>query len=83
MSQRRRAAAVIVRDGAVLRVHERSRRPGAQEWVDAAGWGRRAGETAEQAVRREVLEETGLVAKEVDYLWEMPYPRGASLLHDL
>ena len=76
MRERKRAAAVIVRDGAVLMVHERSRRPGLQEWWTLPGGGVERGETPEQAVRREVLEETGLVAKDVDYLWDMPYPSG-------
>ncbi len=67
---------MIVRDGAVLMVHERSRRPGLREWWTLPGGGIEPGETPEQAVRREVLEETGLVAKDVDYLWDMPYPSG-------
>ena len=57
-------------------VNERSRRRGLQGWWTLPGGGIERGETAEQAVRREVLEETGLVAKDVDYLWDMPYPSG-------
>ena len=76
VSERKRAAAVIVRDGRVLMVHERSHRPGAREWWTLPGGGIEPGETPEQAVRREVLEETGLVVQEAQYLLDMPYPSG-------
>ncbi|MFI7596414.1 NUDIX domain-containing protein [Actinoplanes sp. NPDC049681] len=76
MSGRRRAAAVIIRDGRVLMVHERSRRDGGREWWTLPGGGIDPGETAEDAVRREVLEEVGLVVKEARYLHDMPYPSG-------
>ncbi|HET6484387.1 MAG TPA: NUDIX domain-containing protein, partial [Actinoplanes sp.] len=39
VSQRKRAAAVIVRDGRVLMVHERSRRSGGGEWWTLPGGG--------------------------------------------
>ncbi len=76
MSERKRAAAVIVRDGRVLMVHERSRRSGGGEWWTLPGGGLEPGETAEQAVRREVFEETGLVVSAARYVLEMPYPSG-------
>jgi 8-oxo-dGTP diphosphatase len=67
---------VIVRDGRVLMVHERSRRSGGGEWWTLPGGGLRPGETAEEAVRREVFEETGLVVGDTRYVLEMPYPSG-------
>ena len=77
---RRRAAAVIVRDGCVLMVRERSAGPAGprdgQEYWTLPGGGIEAGETAEEAVRREVAEETGLRALEIRYLLDMPYPSG-------
>ncbi|WP_275412462.1 NUDIX domain-containing protein [Actinoplanes palleronii] len=76
MSERRRAAAVIVRDGRVLMVHERSRRSGGGEWWTLPGGGLEPGETAEEAVRREVFEETGLIVSDLRYVLEMPYPSG-------
>ncbi|HWS34473.1 MAG TPA: NUDIX domain-containing protein [Actinoplanes sp.] len=76
MEERRRAAAVIVRDGRVLMVHERSRRSGGGEWWTLPGGGLRPGETAEEALRREVFDETGLVISDARYVLEMPYPSG-------
>ena len=76
VSERKRAAAVIVRDGRVLMVHERSRRSGGGEWWTLPGGGIHQGETPEQAVRREVFEETGLVVTNARYVLEMPYPSG-------
>lgn len=76
MSERKRAAAVIVRDGRVLMVHERSRRSGGGEWWTLPGGGLEPGETAEEAVRREVFEETGLVVSAARHVLEMPYPSG-------
>ena len=76
MDERKRAAAVIVRDGRVLMVHERSRRSGGGEWWTLPGGGIEPGETPEQAVRREVFEETGLVVGDARYVLEMPYPSG-------
>jgi 8-oxo-dGTP diphosphatase len=67
---------VIVREGRVLMVHERSRRSGGGEWWTLPGGGLRPGETAEEALRREVFEETGLVVSDARYVLEMPYPSG-------
>lgn len=75
MRERKRAAAVIIRDGRILMVHERSHRSG-REWWTLPGGGIEPGETPEQAVRREVLEETGLVVEEATYLLDTPYPSG-------
>ena len=76
VSERKRAAAVIVRDGRVLMVHERSRRSGGGEWWTLPGGGLEPGETPEEAVRREVFEETGLVVRTARHVLEMPYPSG-------
>jgi 8-oxo-dGTP diphosphatase len=76
VSERKRAAAVIVRDGRVLMVHERSRRSGGGEWWTLPGGGVEPGETPEEAVRREVFEETGLVVSTARHVLEMPYPSG-------
>ena len=67
---------MIVRDGRVLMVHERSRRSGGGEWWTLPGGGLQPGETPEEAVRREVFEETGLVVSNARHVLEMPYPSG-------
>jgi 8-oxo-dGTP diphosphatase len=76
VDERKRAAAVIVRDGRVLMVHERSRRATGGEWWTLPGGGIGPDESAEQAMRREVLEETGLIVLDARPLLEMPYPAG-------
>jgi 8-oxo-dGTP diphosphatase len=76
VDERKRAAAVIVRDGRVLMVHERSRRSGGGEWWTLPGGGVEPGETLEEALRREVFEETGLVVAAARHILEMPYPSG-------
>ena len=40
------------------------------------GGGLHPGETAEEALRREVFDETGLVISDARYVLEMPYPSG-------
>lgn len=57
-------------------VHERSLRNGNREWWTLPGGGIDPGETPEDAVRREVFEEVGLVVKEARYLLDTPYPSG-------
>src|SRR5919112_6885856 len=74
VDERKRAAAVIVRDGRVLMVHERSRLATGGEWWTLPGGGIAPDESPEQAVRREVLEETGLIVLDARPLLEMPYP---------
>ncbi|MER6197214.1 NUDIX domain-containing protein [Streptomyces sp. NPDC001586] len=80
MTERRRVAAVIVRDGCVLMVRERGRgatgRHDGPEYWTLPGGGLEAGEEPEEAVRREVAEETGLRALGVRYAYEAPYPSG-------
>jgi 8-oxo-dGTP diphosphatase len=81
VDERKRAAAVIVRDGRVLMVHERSRRSGGGEWWTLPGGGVEPGETAEEALRREVFEETGLVVSQARHVLEMPYPTGMTSVY--
>ena len=76
MDEPKRAAAVIVRDGRVLMVHERSRRATGGEWWTLPGGGIGPDESAEQAMRREVLVGTGLIVLDARPLLEMPYPAG-------
>jgi 8-oxo-dGTP diphosphatase len=76
VDERKRAAAVIVRDGRVLMVHERSRRATGGEWWTLPGGGIEPDESPEQALRREVLEETGLIVLDARPLLVMPYPSG-------
>jgi 8-oxo-dGTP diphosphatase len=59
--------AVIVEDGRILLV-KRSRGPYPGSWAVPAGRQRR-GETMDEAVRREVLEETGLQVEVGDPVW--------------
>ncbi|MFJ7591080.1 NUDIX domain-containing protein [Streptomyces sp. NPDC097617] len=80
MTERRRVAAVIVRDGCVLMVRERGAGPAGRhdgpEYWTLPGGGLEAGEEPEDAVRREVAEETGLRALDVRYAYDAPYPSG-------
>ncbi|MFI5826641.1 NUDIX domain-containing protein [Streptomyces sp. NPDC051578] len=77
---RRRVAAVIIRDGLLLMVRERGRGPSGRhdgpEYWTLPGGGLEPGEDPRDAVRREVAEETGLRALAVRYAHEAPYPSG-------
>jgi 8-oxo-dGTP diphosphatase len=80
MPERRRVAAVIVRDGCVLMVRERRRGPtgrhdGPEYWV-LPGGGVEPGESDETAVVREVAEETGLACRAVRFAFDAVYPSG-------
>ena len=80
MIDRSRVAAVIVRDGRVLMVRERRRGPsgrhdGPEYWV-LPGGGVEPGETREEAVAREVREETGLICGAVRFAFDAMYPSG-------
>ncbi|MGW7099200.1 NUDIX hydrolase [Streptomyces sp. NPDC054838] len=79
-AERRRVAAVIIRDGCLLMVRERGRGPAGRhdgpEYWTLPGGGVEPGEEPQEAVRREVAEETGLVASAVRYAYEAPYPSG-------
>lgn len=80
MTERRRVAGVIVRDGCVLMVRERGlgptgRHDGPEYWT-LPGGGLEAGEDPEEAVRREVAEEVGLRAVSVRRAYEAPCPSG-------
>jgi 8-oxo-dGTP diphosphatase len=80
MTNRNRAAAVIIRDSQLLMVRERGTGPAGrhdgQEYWTLPGGGIQPGESPEQAVIREVAEETGLQALTADFLYDVPYPSG-------
>jgi 8-oxo-dGTP diphosphatase len=87
MLDRRRVAATIVRNGHILMVRERNRGPdgrhdGLEYWT-LPGGGVEPGESAEQALRREVREEVGLVVVAVSPhpLFEFPYPSGHTVVY--
>jgi 8-oxo-dGTP diphosphatase len=80
MVDRRRAAAVIIRDGRLLMVRERGTGPAGrhdgQEYWTLPGGGIEPGESPEDAVAREVAEEVGLVVRSARYLYDVPHPSG-------
>ncbi|MFF3735565.1 NUDIX hydrolase [Streptomyces sp. NPDC002476] len=80
MTSRRRVAAVIIRDRHVLMVRERGTGPSGrhdgQEYWTLPGGGIEPDESPEDAVIREVAEETGLVGVSVQYVYDVPYPSG-------
>lgn len=80
MTSRKRAAAVIIRDGRLLMVRQRGTGPSGrhdgQEYWTLPGGGIQPGETPEQAVKREVAEETGLESLTADFLYDVPHPSG-------
>ncbi|MFC0644672.1 NAD(+) diphosphatase [Cellulomonas phragmiteti] len=69
--------AVVDEDDRLLLGHAAAWSPG--RWSTLAGFVE-AGESAEQAVRREVLEETGVVVGDVEYVGSQPWPFPASLM---
>lgn len=62
------AKAVVVRDGAILANHHRPA-DGRPEWFGFPGGGQHPGETLVDALRREVLEETGCLVEPIRLLW--------------
>ncbi|MBA2529624.1 MAG: NUDIX domain-containing protein [Euzebyales bacterium] len=82
MTGRQRVKAVIIREDRVLMLRERARsatglHDGPEYWT-LPGGGVEPGETCEQAVAREVLEEVGLRVTATEYTTELPYPSGAA-----
>lgn len=69
--------AVVDDDDRILLGHAAAWSAG--RWSTLAGFVE-AGESAEQAVRREVLEETGVVVGDVEYAGSQPWPFPASLM---
>jgi 8-oxo-dGTP diphosphatase len=80
MSERRRVSAVIVRNGRVLMVREFNRGPSGRhdglEFWTLPGGGVEPGESDEDALRREVWEETGLRVRSLRPLFDYGYPSG-------
>jgi 8-oxo-dGTP diphosphatase len=69
-SMRARVCGAILRDDHILMVHHRD---ASREYWTLPGGGIEAGETPEEAVVREVREETGLAARVVRFLYEETY----------
>lgn len=80
LMDRKRAAAVIIRNRQLLMVREKGigstgRHNGREYWT-LPGGGIQPGETSEQAAMREVAEETGLEPLTAGFLYDVPYPSG-------
>jgi NAD+ diphosphatase len=73
------AMIVLVVDGADRALLGAHRRTGPGRWTTLAGFVE-AGESVEQAVRREVVEEAGVVVADVAYAGSQPWPFPASLM---
>lgn len=80
MMSRKRAAAVIIRGDQLLMIRQRGTSPSGrhdgQEYWTLPGGGIQPGETPQQAVMREVAEETGLDPLTAHFLYDVPHPSG-------
>jgi 8-oxo-dGTP diphosphatase len=84
---RERAGAIIERDGLLLMVRHRARgesgRHDGEDYLTLPGGGIEEGETAVDAVSREVREEVGLRVVSAAYLRRVEHPGGATTLFDV
>jgi 8-oxo-dGTP pyrophosphatase MutT (NUDIX family) len=85
VSQRRAAMLLIVTDDGRLLLHQRDDKPGIAHPGRWAGFGGAVeeGESVEEALRREVLEETGLVIEDARFLTEAVDVEGGGRLVSL
>jgi len=70
-----RASAIIVKDNQILLVHRR--KEGREYWV-LPGGGIEEGEAGEEAIKREVKEETGLSCKEIKLAFKTQTYKGGN-----